>query len=82
MNERALTHNLSVVQELQPSLLWRWFAHIASIPHPSHHEEELANFIVDWAKERDLSVCRDEVGNIIIKKPATQGMEHLSLIHI
>lgn len=71
----ALNHNLAVVQDLEPKLLWRWFAQIASIPHPSHHEEQLANFIVDWASARHLEAWRDAVGNAIIKKPATAGME-------
>lgn len=76
MMHTALVHNLNTIKDLTPTLLWRWFAHIASIPHPSYHEEALATFIVNWAKEQNLTVWRDGVGNVIIKKPATQGMEH------
>ncbi|WP_066800579.1 aminoacyl-histidine dipeptidase [Moraxella oblonga] len=76
LNQTALTHNLSVVQDLDASELWRWFAHICSIPHPSYHEEAIAMYIVDWAKSKHLTVWRDEVGNVIIKKPATIGMEN------
>lgn len=74
-NHSAFATNLCVVKDLQPSLLWRWFAQIASIAHPSHHEEALATFIVEWAQRQNLNVWRDSVGNVIIKKPASVGME-------
>lgn len=76
LNQTALTHNLSIVQDLDAGELWRWFAHICSIPHPSHHEEEIATYIMDWAKSQNLTTWRDDVGNVIIKKPATKGMEN------
>ncbi|TMP76931.1 cytosol nonspecific dipeptidase, partial [Pseudoalteromonas sp. S983] len=47
-----------------------------SFPHPSKHEEALAQFIIDWAKSQSLEVKRDETGNVFIKKPAFPGMEH------
>lgn len=75
-NQTALTHNLSLVRKLKPSLLWKWFATIASIPHPSHHEEALAQYIVNWATSQNLTVWRDDVGNVIIKKHATNGMQN------
>ncbi|UXN34818.1 aminoacyl-histidine dipeptidase [Avibacterium paragallinarum] len=67
---------MSEIQQLQPQLLWKWFDQICAIPHPSYHEEALANFIVNWAKEKQFFVERDEVGNILIRKPATKGMEN------
>ncbi|MCL1624163.1 aminoacyl-histidine dipeptidase [Moraxella sp. Tifton1] len=76
LNKTAYQTNLSVVESLKPSLLWQWFARISSIPHPSHHEEALANHILEWAKSRGLSARRDAVGNVIIKKSATSGMEN------
>lgn len=65
----------SEISQLSPTIVWEFFDKICSIPHPSHHEEALANFIVDWAIEQKLNVARDNVGNILIKKPATPGME-------
>ncbi|MCW9718743.1 aminoacyl-histidine dipeptidase [Avibacterium sp. 21-599] len=67
---------MSEIQQLQPNLLWKWFDQICAIPHPSYHEEALANFIVNWAKEKHFFVERDEVGNILIRKPASKGMEN------
>lgn len=67
---------MSEIQQLQPKLLWNWFDKICAIPHPSYHEEKLAQFILDWAKGKGFFVQRDSVGNILIRKPATKGMEN------
>ncbi|EFU7310746.1 beta-Ala-His dipeptidase, partial [Salmonella enterica] len=67
---------MSELSQLSPQPLWDIFAKICSIPHPSYHEEQLAEHIVSWAKEKGLYVDRDQVGNILIRKPATAGMEN------
>ncbi|BFU60626.1 MULTISPECIES: aminoacyl-histidine dipeptidase [Rodentibacter] len=67
---------MSEITTLQPQLLWKWFDQICAIPHPSHYEDTLANFIVNWAKEKQFFVERDEAGNVLIRKPATPGMEN------
>lgn len=67
---------MSNVSQLSPQPLWQFFAQICAIPHPSHHEQALAQYIVDWAKQQQLFVERDAVGNILIRKPATHGMEN------
>ncbi|MEH8137476.1 aminoacyl-histidine dipeptidase [Gallibacterium anatis] len=66
---------MSSITELSPNLVWQWFAKICSIPHPSHHEQALANFIIQWAKQKQLWVEQDAAGNILIRKAATAGME-------
>lgn len=71
---------MSEIQSLQPQRLWKWFDQICSIPHPSHHEEKIATFIVDWAKGKGFYVERDNAGNILIRKPATKGMENRQAI--
>lgn len=75
---RARSVKLTELAKLQPQPLWNFFAQICSIPHPSYHEEELAIYIVNWAKSQKFWVERDKVGNILIRKPATKGFEHLS----
>ncbi|MBE2899096.1 aminoacyl-histidine dipeptidase [Pasteurellaceae bacterium 20609_3] len=62
--------------DLQPTRLWQWFQQVCDIPHPSFHEEKLAEFIVNWAKSKNIWVERDDVGNILMRKPATAGMEN------
>ncbi len=66
----------SEISNLSPALVWQFFDKICSIPHPSKHEEALATYIVEWATSQGLDVRRDPTGNVIIKKPATEGMEH------
>lgn len=66
---------MSSITELSPNLVWQWFAKICSIPHPSHHEQALADFIIQWAKQKQLWVEQDAAGNILIRKAATAGME-------
>lgn len=73
---------MSEISTLQPQLLWQWFDKVCAIPHPSYHEEEIAGFIVDWAKGKGFFVERDEAGNILIRKPATKGMENRKTIAI
>lgn len=70
-----MSKNHSEISTLSPQPVWQFFDKICSIPHPSKHEEALAQYIVDWANERQLEVKRDKTGNIFIKKPATKGME-------
>ncbi|AYA39553.1 beta-Ala-His dipeptidase [Xenorhabdus nematophila] len=67
---------MSGLSTLSPQLLWDIFAQICSIPHPSYHEEALASHIIEWAKNKEFHVERDEVGNILIRKPASKGMEN------
>ncbi|MGP2517199.1 beta-Ala-His dipeptidase [Yersinia sp. 2545 StPb PI] len=67
---------MSELSQLSPQPLWDIFAKICSIPHPSYHEEALAQHIMTWAKEKGLHAERDKVGNILLRKPATKGMEN------
>lgn len=61
--------------KLKPELLWKRFSEICNIPHPSHHEEKIREYIVNFAKEHKLDYTVDEGPNVIIRKPATPGME-------
>lgn len=64
------------IRTLTPSLLWQFFDTICSIPHPSGHEAALRQWITDWARAQSLTVIQDAVGNLIIRKAATAGMEN------
>lgn len=67
---------MSELSQLSPQPLWDIFAKICSIPHPSYHEEALAQHIMSWSREQGLWCERDNAGNILIRKPATPGMEN------
>ena len=63
------------IAELNPTPLWKHFAKLCEIPRPSKHEEKVVAYILEFAQARGLDVKLDQIGNIIIKKPATAGME-------
>ena len=51
------------------------FYRIAEIPRPSHHEEKIGDYLMHWAGSHGLSAVRDELGDVIIDKPASAGYE-------
>lgn len=73
---------MTAISSLYPQPLWQWFAQICAIPHPSKHEQALSRHIQAWARDLGLSVLEDKVGNLIIKKPATVGMENRKTVVI
>lgn len=73
---------MSALASLYPQPLWQWFAQICAIPHPSKHEQALSQHIQAWARDKGLSVQEDKVGNLIIKKSATAGMENRKTVVI
>jgi len=71
-----------VLEKLKPEIVWNIFEHvIAKTPRPSHHEEMIRNKIKSWLTEQsrnndlNFTIREDSVGNILIRKPATRGME-------
>ena len=65
-----------MIKKLKPELLWKHFYNICQIPHPSKKEEKLIKYLVDFAIEKKLEYEVDEVRNVLIKKPATNGKEN------
>ena len=60
---------------LAPQLVWKHFQDLCQIPHPSFHEEAIRAHIIAFAKEQGLEVMEDEAHNVLVRKPATEGME-------
>ena len=58
------------------------FMAIAEIPRPSHHEEKIGAYLVEWAQKRGLTVEQDAIGDVIIDKPAAPGHERAPLVII
>ena len=80
----------SEIRQLEPQALWNKFADLNAVPRPSKKEERVIAFMKDFGKNLGLETIEDEVGNVIIKKPATSGMEnrttivmqsHLDMVH-
>lgn len=67
---------MSDIRELEPKQLWNYFYEITQIPRPSKKEKKIIEYMKEFGKKNNLETKEDEVGNIIIRKPATKGMEN------
>ncbi|MCL4483671.1 MAG: aminoacyl-histidine dipeptidase [Bacteroidetes bacterium] len=61
---------------LEPKVLWENFYALTQVPRPSKHEEKIQEFMVKFGKSLGLETEKDAVGNVVIRKPATPGMEN------
>ena len=62
--------------DLKPAVVFEQFAKINEIPRPSKREEKMIEYLKNWGESRGLDTKVDETGNVIIRKPATKGMEN------
>lgn len=78
------------LKELEPTVIWQHFDAINAIPRASNNEEQIINYMIAFGKSLDLETSVDAIGNVIIKKPATEGKEnnkivtlqgHLDMVH-
>ena len=63
------------ITELNPKIVWECFYEITQVPRPTHHLDKMKAFLVDWAKRHEIEVHTDEVGNVMMRVPATPGHE-------
>ena len=71
-----------ILGHLEPKAVWNYFEEICQYPRPSKKEEKIAAYMMGWAKENKFETKRDKAGNIIVRKPATKGMENRKPIAI
>ena len=80
----------TAIRSLAPKEVWDMFADLNAVPRPSKKEARVIQFIVDFGKNLGLETFVDKVGNVIIKKTATKGLEdrktvvlqsHLDMVH-
>ncbi|MFM6946269.1 MAG: aminoacyl-histidine dipeptidase [Flavobacteriales bacterium] len=64
------------VSQLEPTALWQHFAALNAVPRPSKKEERIIAFMKAFGENLGLETLVDKTGNVIIKKPASPGMEH------
>lgn len=78
------------IRQLEPRAVWNKFADLNAVPRPSKKEERVIKFMTDFGNSLNLETSTDPVGNVIIRKPATRGMEdrtmvalqsHLDMVH-
>jgi dipeptidase D len=63
------------IRNLEPQVVWGHFADLNSVPRPSKKEEKVQAFIINFAKSLNLDWKQDKIGNILVSKPASSGME-------
>ncbi len=66
--------------ELKPASVFHYFDEICQVPRPSKKEEKIIEYLKAFGKKHNLETKFDEVGNVLIKKPATKGKEHLQTV--
>ena len=78
------------IRKLEPTAMWNNFVNLNAVPRPSKKEERVIQFAKEFGEKLNLPTIVDEIGNVIIKKPATKGMEdrvtvvlqsHLDMVH-
>lgn len=71
---------MSAITNLEPKLIWEQFDAITRVPRPSKKEAKIIDFLVDFAKEHQIEYQKDEIGNVVMRKPATPGMEDRPMV--
>ena len=64
------------IAQLKPVEIWENFVALNAVPRPSKKEEKVRQFMLDFGRKLGLETFEDKIGNVIIKKPATPGMEN------
>lgn len=66
---------MSDIRQLEPKALWNHFYSLTQVPRPSGKKEPIGTFLENFGKSLGLETLRDEIGNVLVRKPATPGME-------
>ncbi|QIK59491.1 aminoacyl-histidine dipeptidase [Dysgonomonas sp. HDW5A] len=64
------------ILNLKPESVWKHFYELTQIPRPTGHTKAVEKYVVDFAKSLNIDVKQDKVGNVLITKPASKGMEN------
>lgn len=68
------------IKDLKPSIIWDYFYEITQIPRPSKKEDKIIAYLLSFAQKHNLEVKKDNIGNVVITKPATKGKESLPTV--
>ncbi len=67
---------MSEIKNLNPACIWKNFYALTQVPRPSGHLEKIQAFLLDYAQQIGIEAFKDPAGNIVMRKPATAGMEN------
>jgi dipeptidase D len=65
------------IKNLQPQAVWKYFEELSQIPRESGNEKAFRKYLINFAKQKNLSWAEDNIGNVVIKKPASPGNEKI-----
>lgn len=68
------------VKDLKPTLIWQCFDEITKVPRPSCHEEQIREYLLNFAKINNIDAKTDDCGNVVMTKPATAGHENAPIV--
>ena len=75
MSEKDEPAAASIWDTIEPADVFGYFREISAIPHGSYHTSELSDYLESFAKDHSLDYVRDDMGNLIISRPASKGCE-------
>ena len=67
---------MNEIKNLEPQVVWKNFHALTQVPRPSGHLEKVQQFLLDWAAAHGIEAFKDGGENIVMRKPATPGMEN------
>lgn len=68
------------VKDLKPALIWQCFDEITKVPRPSCHEEQIREYLLEFARKHNINAKTDAVGNVVMSKGATKGHENAPVV--
>lgn len=79
-NKKIINNMNEHLDNLEPKEVFQQFKPILSVPRPSKKEEKMTQYLKQWGESRNLETIVDAIGNVIIRKPATKGMEDRKMV--
>ena len=71
---------MPVLSDLEPREVFAWFERLCAIPHGSHHTKAISDYLVAFARERNLACRQDSANNVVIRKAASAGYENAPVV--
>lgn len=71
---------MGVLSGLKPEKVFYYFEELCKIPHGSYHTKQISDYLVQFAKERNLECSQDDSNNVVIRKAASAGYEDAPVV--
>ena len=71
---------MAVLENCEPKRVFHYFEEICKIPHGSGNTKQISDYLVQFARDHKLNYVQDEMNNVVIYKPGTEGYEHFRML--